>query len=69
MSEIVVTVADIRAVFCTRGARTWFEKNGWDFRDFLKNGVPISKVDELNDGLGNMVAAHARSKAGVNNGK
>lgn len=70
MNEIIVKVADIRAVhFCARGARAWFKKHDLDYVNFLKDGLPISKVEAIGDALGNAVAQHARDAAEVNNGK
>ena len=52
-AELVVTLKDIRAMnHCSSGARQWFKSNGLDWMDFLKNGIPASKLLEVNDALG-----------------
>lgn len=34
-----VTIDDVRAIHCTRGAKAWFERHGLDFRAFLREGI------------------------------
>lgn len=51
---------------CVRGARNWCQVNGVDFRDFLHNGFPVSRLDEMNDAFGNRVAAAARAEQDLN---
>jgi len=67
---IIVRIQDIRdAGFCSRGARRWAAENGWDFRDFLLNGMPVEKMEEHGDYFCLTVAAHVRKKHNeVNNG-
>ena len=37
---MLVTIKDVRvAGFCAQGARRWFESHGFDFRDFMQNGM------------------------------
>ncbi len=54
-----VTVTDIqKAGFCVRGARRWFNDNGWSdrqFRDFLKNGMPEEEFLANGDYLARLV--------------
>lgn len=49
------------AGLCVKGVRNWFQTNGLDYRDFLRNGIAVSRLDALNDALGNRVAAAARA--------
>lgn len=64
MSEITVTIADVRACkLCVRGARQWFSLHGLDFQHFLMHGYPIETIEALNDGLANQVTAMARLRA------
>jgi hypothetical protein len=60
---MIVTIQDIRdAGFCARGARRWAAENGWDFADFLKNGIPIEKMEAHGDYFCMTVAQHVRNK-------
>ena len=35
-----ITIQDVRdAGYCASGARRWFEGYGFDFRDFMSNGI------------------------------
>lgn len=35
-----ISIDDVRkAGYCVRGAKTWFEDHGMDFRDFLVRGI------------------------------
>jgi len=64
MSEIVVTIADVRACnLCVRGARQWFSLNKLDFQHFLVHGYPVETIEATNDALGKQVANHARQRA------
>lgn len=60
-SEIVVRIEHVRsAKLCMRGVRQWFVRYGFDWRDFLENGLPISSVEATGCPLGARVAAEAR---------
>lgn len=38
------------AGFClVPGGRDWFNLHGLDWRDFVKNGIPVSKVERIDD--------------------
>lgn len=47
------------------GSRVWLAERGRSWDDFITNGIPIEWFDQLNDGLGNVVAAYVRRKAGA----
>lgn len=43
-------MSDIRkANMCARGCRAFFLRNGFDFQDFLKNGIDVEKVRATGD--------------------
>lgn len=43
--DLLITINDVRkAGFCPSGARHWFEAYGFDFRDFVKNGLPAKTL-------------------------
>lgn len=48
--ELIIRMHDLRsAKMCSRGARTFFELNGLDWQDFLKNGIPAEKLVATGD--------------------
>lgn len=64
MDDLIVTVEHLRkAGLCSRGARQWFAYTGLDYADFLKNGIPASRVEATNDALGMRVLKIARDEA------
>lgn len=47
-----IYMSDIRkAKMCSQGTRAFFLARGWDFRDFLKNGIDIEIVRQSNDAM------------------
>jgi hypothetical protein len=47
-----VTIEDVRAAgYCVSGARTWFRQHGLSFRDFMREGVPISTLEATGDAI------------------
>lgn len=68
--EIIVTIQDARAIgYCRRGSHTFGQLYGLDWMDFLKNGVPASKLRSLNDALVDKVIAQAEKRIEAENGK
>lgn len=64
MSEPVVTMKHIRdAKLCSRGARAWAQRHGFDYAHFLKHGYPASVFEATGDIYGMRVAAIAREQA------
>lgn len=61
--EIILRIEHVRkAKLCARGMRGWFARHDIDFMDFLKNGMPISKAEAMNDALANRVIEVARNE-------
>ena len=51
---LVITMKHVRAarldgagIACAPGARLWARRHGIDVRDFLKNGMPIDRAEQL----------------------
>ncbi|AAP95478.1 hypothetical protein A6046_06760 [[Haemophilus] ducreyi] len=41
---MIITMQDMRRVhFCAAGVQAFFEREGWDFNDFLQNGIDSEK--------------------------
>lgn len=59
MDDFIVTVDDLHHVrnqaggqgFCVRGMKAWAASHGIDFRDFLENGIPASRLMATNDSI------------------
>lgn len=52
MSHDKLTIADAhKAGYCIKGIREWHENTGRDFRDFVRNGVPMSEAEQLDDAV------------------
>lgn len=54
--EVRVYMRHIRGHFCSRGARTLAEHLGFDWSDFLRNGVPASDLIATGDAMAIQVA-------------
>lgn len=56
--------SDIRgADLCMSGGRMYFARKGWDWNDFLINGLPLTYLEEAGDFLALAVLKHARERA------
>lgn len=61
--DIIVTVYDCRKLgYCMKQVRPWFGRMGLDFRDFVKNGIPASKLVATNDVYAMRVIEQARKR-------
>jgi hypothetical protein len=64
MAELIITLNDIRhAGRCGAGTKRWFQAHGLDFRDFVKNGIPASKLTATGDHYALDVVAKAEARA------
>lgn len=51
-----VVIQDVRdAGYCSSGARRWFEGYGFDFRDFMANGIDEGKFLATGDAMAQRV--------------
>lgn len=47
-----IYMSDIRkAKMCSSGTRSFFLRQGWDWQDFLKNGIELSVVESSKDAM------------------
>jgi hypothetical protein len=59
--EVTVTIAHVRAAgLCVHGTRTWFARQGLDFRAFLARGLPASILLATGDAMAARVVEVAR---------
>lgn len=47
---------------CSRGARQFFAKRGWDWSEFLRAGLPVETFEETGDAMAIQVAQAARAE-------
>jgi len=69
MSEVIVTLAHVRAALprrCSRGLRHWCAQNGVDWATFVRSGVPVEQLEAKGDALIEPVIAFARAEAAAN---
>jgi len=61
-----ITITDIRrAGYCARGAKSWFEGKGLDFRAFLRDGMDEDAWAALGDAHADEVLRRKREYEGV----
>jgi hypothetical protein len=52
MNDPVIRMSDLRAGrMCSRGARAFAERHNLDWQDFLRNGIPASKLEATGDAM------------------
>lgn len=69
MSELIVTTRHLftiptfhtRPGFCRAGTRAWAKSQGLDWNDFVRNGIPASKLEATGDALALAVVDWART--------
>lgn len=51
-----IYMSDLRkAKMCARGSRAFFLSQGWDWQDFLKNGIDLEIVKASKDAMAQQV--------------
>lgn len=66
MIEMIVTVDDIRASRqCMKGFRKWAPFYGYDWNSFVKNGLPYSELENVDNALVKRVLEQTRKRYGV----
>ena len=61
---MIVRHADMRALdYCNRGARSWFERHGLDWSDFVSFGAPEEELLATGCGMAVAVVEQARKRA------
>ena len=64
MTEVQVFPRHARdAGLCISGAKTWIEEHGFNWRDFVRNGLPASVLVATNDDLAMRTVEAARKEA------
>lgn len=61
--DVIVVLKDIRRLkYCSKGARTFFERHGLSWSDFLSNGIPASELEKTGDAMALHVVEVARGR-------
>lgn len=65
MSEVIVKAHHLQGKprLCIRGAREWCRRNGIDFMQFMRSGVPASQLEQTGDALAMIAVERAREEA------
>lgn len=74
--SLIVTRAHMRTVpgfkkkpgYCGTGGRAWFARHGFDWSDFLKNGIAAEKLLSTQCALAQALVEHAK-QVEANNGQ
>ena len=57
-----IYISDLRkAKMCARGSRAFFLARGWDWQDFLKNGIDLKTVEKTNDAMARQVVEYVKN--------
>lgn len=67
--DVIITIADFRASGICPAARHWFGKHGLDWRDFAKNGIPVSALRATGDQGANVERCYRAAVERINNAK
>lgn len=66
MSEPVVIHSDIAALrYCNPGARAFFERNGLSWATFIRDGLPISQIELIDDEMARQAVLRAKQRLGI----
>ena len=57
-----IYMSDLRkAKMCARGSRAFFLSQGWDWQDFLANGIDLEIVEKSNDAMARQVVEYVKN--------
>ena len=57
-----IYMSDLRkAKMCARGSRAFFLSKGWDWQNFLANGIDLEIVEKSNDAMAQQVVEYVRN--------
>lgn len=63
---MIITMTDLRQIgMCSSGAWAFCNKWGFDYRDFLENGIPAEDIEATGDGMGLEVIEHIKNKTRI----
>ena len=57
-----IYMSDLRKTgMCARGSRAFFLAQGWDWKDFLVNGIDLEVVEQVNDAMAQQVVESVKN--------
>jgi hypothetical protein len=57
-----IYMSDLRKTgMCARGSRAFFLSQGWDWKDFLENGIDLEIVENTNDAMAQQVVESVKN--------
>lgn len=57
-----IYMSDLRkAKMCARGSRAFFLSQGWDWQDFIKNGIELEITEKSNDAMVQQVVEYVKN--------
>lgn len=66
--DLIITIDDVRRLYCVAGFRGWLSANGYDIKDFLREGGMSARTMAAVDGLGASVVADRMRRDEAANG-
>lgn len=58
-----ITMRDVRAAkMCSKGARKFFARHNLDWHDFLRNGIDVEILEQIDDAMCQRVIEVARGQ-------
>ena len=61
-TDLIVTMADLRVLHCSRGGRDFAARHGIDWLAFVQRGIPASRLLAIDDAMAHAVVEHARAR-------
>lgn len=66
---MIITVNDVATLgYCRRGCRELAKRYGFDWSDFVKNGIDSSRLEPIDDVMVKQIIEHAKRAKGDLNG-
>lgn len=60
--SVIVTIKHVRAAgMCASGARDFCKTNGYNWSEFIKNGIPVEQIEHINNALIKQVIKAAKN--------
>lgn len=57
-----IYMSDLRKTgMCAHGSRAFFLSQGWDWKDFLENGIDLEIVENTNDAMAQQVVEYVKN--------
>lgn len=66
-APLKVTFGDaLRAGYCAKGQRQWFESRGLNYLEFVREGIEVEVLRKLQDGFADPLIRQAEARRGIN---